>query len=292
MGLELAERFPAAGEVFRRADAALGFELSRLCWEGPEQELRETQNAQPAILVHSYAAWMAARDDLAGRVGFGAGHSLGEFTAYLAAGALEFEDAVRLVRRRGELMAAAPAGTMSAIVGLEAEAVAAICERVVADGGVVVAANYNAPSQIVISGEAAAVERAGELAKQSGARMVKPLAVSGAFHSPLMAEAEAGLRAELDGVSFQDPEFPVVSNVTAEPVREAASARSTLVRQLTAPVRWTDSIRRIAREGVGQFAELGPGKVLTGLLRRIDPQLQGWEIGRPGDVERFRGDIR
>ncbi len=291
MGLELAEAFPAAREVFRTADEVLGFALSELCWNGPEEELRQTENAQPAILVHSLAAWVVTREQLASRVRLAAGHSLGEFSAYAAAGALEIPDAVRLVRRRGELMAAARAGTMSAIIGLEPHAVEEICAKVEASGGTVVAANFNSPIQIVISGEAAAVGQASELAKAAGARMVKPLPVSGAFHSPLMADAEAGLRAELDGVPFRDPEFPVVANATAEPVREAAAARSSLVRQLTAPVRWTQSILRIAEEGVDQFVELGPGKVLTGLLKRIDSGLRGSEVGRPEDVERLGRDL-
>jgi [acyl-carrier-protein] S-malonyltransferase len=292
MGAELAEVFPGAGDVFRRADEALGFELSKLCWEGPEDELKQTENAQPAILAHSLATWMTVKDDLVGRVRFGAGHSLGEFTAYGAAGSLELEDALRLVRRRGELMAASPPGTMSAILGMEPSAVEGICERVRAEGGVVVAANFNSPGQIVISGEIRAVERAGELAKQSGARMVRRLAVSGAFHSPLMADVEAGLRAELERVSFRDPEFPVVSNVTAQPVTDAATARRNLVVQLTAPVRWSESVQRIAEAGVRDFVELGPGKVLTGMLRRIDPELRGVEVGAPGDVHRLKDGLR
>ncbi len=289
MGLELAEAFPAAREVFRTADQVLGFALSELCWKGPEEELRRTENAQPAILVHSLAVWAVTRDDLAGRVRFAAGHSLGEFSAYAAAGALDLADAVRLVRRRGELMSGARAGTMSAIVGLEPDVVEEICGNVAASGGTVVAANFNSPGQIVISGEVAAVERASELATAAGARMVKPLAVSGAFHSPLMADAEAGLRAELDRVVFRDLEFPIVANVSAEPVHETAAARRSLIQQLTAPVRWTQSIQRMAQEGVDQFVELGPGKVLTALLKRIGSGLRGWEVGRPEDVERFRG---
>lgn len=287
MGLELAEAYPAARQAFERADEALGFALSRTCWEGPEEELRRTENAQPAILVHGYAAWSVVEGALAGRVRFGAGHSLGEFTAYTAAGSLRFEDAVRLVRRRGELMAASRAGTMSAVVGLEAGVVEEICARVSGAGGVVVAANYNSPQQIVISGEIGAVGRAGELAKEAGAKRVQPLPVSGAFHSPLMADAEAGLRGALEAVEFLNPEFPVVSNVTAEPVLDADTARHTLVRQLTAPVRWTEGVQRMVREGIDNFVELGPGKVLTGLLRRIDRSLAGAEIGKPEDVVRF-----
>jgi [acyl-carrier-protein] S-malonyltransferase len=175
---------------------------------------------------------------------------------------------------------------------MEPSAVEGICERVRAEGGVVVAANFNSPGQIVISGEIRAVERAGELAKQSGARMVRRLAVSGAFHSPLMADVEAGLRAELERVSFRDPEFPVVSNVTAQPVTDAATARRNLVVQLTAPVRWSESVQRIAEVGVRDFVELGPGKVLTGMLRRIDPELRGVEVGAPGDVHRLKDGLR
>ncbi|UCC72681.1 MAG: ACP S-malonyltransferase [Gemmatimonadota bacterium] len=287
MGVELVEAFPAAREVFQRADGLLGFALSELCWAGPEEELVRTENAQPAILVHSYAVWSVVREALAGRVRFAAGHSLGEFTAYAAAGSLQFEDAVRLVRRRGELMAAAREGTMSAVVGLEASVVEGICRKVSGEAGVVVAANYNSPQQIVISGDVDAVGKAAELAKESGAKMVRNLPVSGAFHSPLMEGAEAGLRAELDEVDFHDPNFPIVSNVTAEAITEAHTARENLVRQLTAPVRWSEAIQRIAGEGVGRFVELGPGKVLTGLLKRIDRGLEGREIGKPEDIGRL-----
>jgi [acyl-carrier-protein] S-malonyltransferase len=287
MGLELAEAYPTAREIFQQADEALGFALSKLCWEGPEEELRQTENAQPAILVHGFAVWSIVKSGLAGRVRFGAGHSLGEFTAYAAAGSLRLEDAVRLVRRRGELMAASRAGAMTAVVGLEPGLVEEICARASGEGHVVVAANYNSPQQIVISGDIAAVERAGGLAREAGAKMVQPLPVSGAFHSPLMADAEAGLREVLEAVDFRDPEFPIVSNVTAEPVSDADTARDTLVRQLTAPVRWAEGVERIRGEGIVDFVELGPGKVLTGLLRRIDRSIAGAAIGKPEDVERF-----
>jgi [acyl-carrier-protein] S-malonyltransferase len=287
MGAELAESSLEARELFQRADDVLGFSLSRICWEGPEQELRQTENAQPAILIHAFAAWSAAREAVGDSVRFAAGHSLGEFTAYAAAGSLAFEDAVRLVRRRGQLMAEAREGTMSAVVGLDASSIEDVCDRVRDDGGVVVAANYNSPQQIVISGDVEAVSKAGELAKQAGAKMVKPLSVSGAFHSPLMADAEAGLRDALESVAFSDPEFPIVANANAQPISDAEAARSTLVRQLTAPVRWTESVQVIAESGVDEFVEFGPGKVLTGLLRRIDKRLQGTEIGKPEDVKRF-----
>ncbi|MEE8550715.1 MAG: ACP S-malonyltransferase [Gemmatimonadota bacterium] len=288
MGQGLAEVFRSAKDVFRRADDALGFQLSKIIWTGPADELKRTENAQPALLVHSYAVWSVLEDDLAGRVRFAAGHSLGEFSAYAAAGTLEFEDAVRLVRRRGELMAASPPGSMAAVIGLDRKTIDRICETVRHQDGVVVPANYNSPMQVVVSGELAAVERAAALAKEAGAGMVKLLEVSGAFHSPLMEDAEAGLRAELDRVTLRDPEFPVVSNVTAKPVTDARMAHSLLISQLTSPVRWSEGVKVIAREGVREFVELGPGKVLTGLLRRIDPALNCAAIGRPADIERLR----
>lgn len=288
MGADLAEAYPEARAVFEQADETLGASLSRLCWEGPEDELVLTENAQPAILVHSYAVWTLLAPTLGDRVGYAAGHSLGEFTAYTAAGALEFEDAVRLVRRRGELMAESRDGTMSAIVGLDDEAVEEICKRVRSEQGIVVAANYNSPGQIVISGEVAAVERAEGLAREGGARMVRRLAVSGAFHSPLMGGAESGLDEHLGATRFGDPSFPIVSNTTASPVTDADTARATLVRQLTSPVRWTDGIRYMAEQGIRQFVELGPGKVLSGLLRRIGAGLEGRSVSGPADVEAIR----
>ena len=285
MGAELAAAHPQARAVFERADAALDQPLSRLCWEGPESELVETQNAQPAILVHSYAVWSMLEEKLGGGVRFAAGHSLGEFTAYAAAGSLDLESAVRLVRRRGELMAESRQGTMSALIGLADEVVDGICETVRSEAGTVVPANYNSPGQVVISGEVEAVERAEAMARERGARMVRRLTVSGAFHSPLMASAELGLQEALESVGFRHPRFPVISNVTAEPVSEAATARATLVQQLTAPVRWTEGIRYMAAQGAGTYLELGPGKVLTGLLRRIDSNLEGRAINGPPDTE-------
>ncbi len=287
MGRELAEAFDEAAQLFERANDALGFDLRRLAWEGPEDELRRTENAQPAILVHSLAVWSVVREELAPRVAAAAGHSLGEFSAYAAAGALSPDDAIRLVRRRGELMAASRQGSMVAIVGLGTENVETVCETVRKQGGVVVPANYNSPQQIVISGEQAAVERAGELARKQGAKLVKPLAVSGAFHSPLMRDAEEGLRAALEEASFRDPEFPVISNVTAEPVGRAADAAELLIKQLTAPVRWTESLLGLANQGIESTVELGPGNVLTGLLKRIGANLSGIAIGGPEDIDKL-----
>lgn len=291
MGRELAEAFAEARHVFERADEALGLSLSRIAWEGPERDLVATENAQPAILVHSYAVWTVVQPELDGRVRFAAGHSLGEFSAYAAAGVLAFEDAIRLVRHRGELMARSGAerpGTMSAIVGMEPAAVEEVCRRAAAEGGVVVAANFNSPKQIVISGEVVAVERAEELAREAGARLVRRLSVSGAFHSPLMEPAEDGLRSELEALAFSDPEFPVVANATAEPVDKGDRARELLVRQLTSPVRWTESVQRIAEAGVRSYVEFGPGEVLTGLLKRIDSGLVGTAVGDAEGVRRLK----
>lgn len=290
MGRDLADAFPAAREVFQEADDILGFPLSRLCWEGSAEELTHTANAQPAILVHSIAVWRVISQAAPG-VQFAAGHSLGEFSAYVAAGSMAFADAVPVVRRRGELMGSAGrarAGTMAAVIGLDDERVAEACRSASAGGdGVAVPANFNAPGQVVISGDVAAVAAAGTRAKEAGAKRVLPLNVSGAFHSPLMAEAETGLRSALAGATMNDARFPVVSNVTAQPVLNAATAQDLLVRQLTAPVRWAQSVRTIREAGVDRFIELGPGSVLTGLLRRIDSGAAGTALGGPAEIENF-----
>ncbi len=292
MGRELADRFPAARDTFAEADAVLGFPLARLMWEGPEDELTATRNAQPAILTHSVAV-LRCMGGRTGAVDYAAGHSLGEFSAYVAAGSLGFADALRTVRRRGELMFESGQqrpGTMAALLGLEDAEVERICREASAEGegeGEVVPANYNAPSQVVISGDVAAVERAMELAKAAGAKRVVALNVSGAFHSPLMAVAEQGLRAQLEGVTMRAPRFPVLSNVTAAPVTDAEEARRLLVRQLTSPVRWTASMRALVDAGVDRFLELGPGGVLSGLLRRVTKELPARTIGTAEETEAF-----
>lgn len=289
MGRDLAESFPAAREVFERADEALGVSLSRLMWEGPADELTATHNAQPAILTHSVAVHTLVADRL-GEVGMAAGHSLGEFSAHVAAGTLTFEDAVRSVRRRGELMhrsGEARPGTMAAVIGLEDDALEAVCREASGDGGVCVPANFNSPGQIVISGDVPAVERAMELAKEAGAKRALPLNVSGAFHSPLMEVAESGLREHLEGVTFTRPGFPVVSNVTAEPVSAVDEARLLLVAQLTSPVRWAASMRTMRSRGVTKLFELGPGKVLAGLMRRIDRDAEVESLGTAEQLTRF-----
>jgi [acyl-carrier-protein] S-malonyltransferase len=291
MGRELAERHPEAREAFQEADDALEFSLSRLCWEGPEDELTLTSNAQPALLVHSVAAWRVLR--AAGlEPTVAAGHSLGEFSAYVAAGSIGFADAVRTVRRRGELMlqsGRARPGTMAAVLGLDDDVVEGVCHEASTADSVVVAANFNTPGQVVVSGDVDAVERASALLVSAGAKKVSALNVSGAFHSPLMAPAEEGLRAHLDGVDFGAPAFPVISNVTASPVSDAAEARLLLVQQLTSTVRWTDSVRIMLQLGVTRFLEVGPGKVLTGMLKRIDRAAEGRGValGTPEAIEAF-----
>jgi [acyl-carrier-protein] S-malonyltransferase len=288
MGADLVARHAVAREVFAAADAALGFSLSTLCFEGQDEELTRTQNAQPALLVHAAAAWAAVRETVLPHVRAAAGHSLGEFTAYYTAGALSLEDAVLLVRRRGELMAesgAARPGAMAAVLGLDERAVEDAC-RAAADSGIVVPANYNAPDQLVISGEVEAVERAMAAAKDAGAKRAIRLKVSGAFHSPLMAVASDGLRQALADASFGVPAFPIYANVTAQPVTDAAVARQLLLEQLSAPVRWTATIRALAeRFPEALFVELGPGAVLTNLVRRSAPEMATATCGTADEVD-------
>ncbi len=289
MGKDLAERFAEARAVFDAVDAALGASLSTVMWEGPEDELTLTHNAQPAILAHTLAVHAVVGDVLE-PVG-AAGHSLGEYSAYAALGWLALADAARLVRRRGELMLAAGrerAGTMAAVMGLEPEAVEAGC-RDASDGDeVVVPANLNAPGQIVISGDPAAVERACGVLKEAGAKRVMPLKVSGAFHSPLMEPAAVGLRAELADVAFAESAVPVIANASAEPVRDGTSARRLLGEQLLAPVRWVESMRASLELAAGAlFVELGPGNVLAGLLKRVDRAAVSTSLGTVADVENF-----
>jgi [acyl-carrier-protein] S-malonyltransferase len=287
MGRDLAAAFPEARQLFEEADDVLGFSLSRLAWEGPGDELTATSNAQPAILVHSSAMYRVVHERL-GAIGLAAGHSLGEFSAHVAAGSLTFADGVRTVRRRGELMQRSGAerpGTMAALLGLDDEAVEDVCSQATAERGECVPANYNSPGQLVISGDVVAVERAMELAKAVGARRAVRLNVSGAFHSPLMRVAEQGLRAQLAGIAFGAPRFPVVSNVTARPVTDPGEARELLVRQLTAPVRWSASMRTMVDAGLDRFFEVGPGNVLSGLLRRIERSVEAGTVGTVAEAE-------
>jgi [acyl-carrier-protein] S-malonyltransferase len=292
MAKDLAARFPAARQALDAIDAALGVSLSRLMFEGPEAELTATHNAQPAILAHSAAVFAVLGGPLDGSAVAAAGHSLGEYSAYVTAGALAATDAAVLVRRRGELMqeaGTARPGTMATVLGLATAVVETICREVSTGGAVVVAANLNAPDQTVISGDPGAVTEASELCKARGAKRVLPLKVSGAFHSPLMAPAASPLRVALERAPFRDPRFPVVANASAEPVGDAARARRLLGDQLTAPVRWVACMLRAAElAGPGaRFLEIGPGSVLAGLLRRIVPGAAVQSLGTADEVAQF-----
>ncbi|MEA3245675.1 MAG: ACP S-malonyltransferase [Gemmatimonadota bacterium] len=288
MGKDLAEAFPAARAAWEAADEALGTRLSAVAFEGPADELTLTHNAQPALLTHGAAVWAVVGEAIGARVKAAAGHSLGEFTAYHAAGALALPDAVRLVRRRGELMleaGTARPGAMAAILGELARPIDEICAEA-SSAGTVVPANYNAVEQTVVSGEVAGVERAMELAKAAGAKRAVRLHVSGAFHSPLMAPATAGLDEALLRPAWSDPRWPVFSNVTTAPVVTAPDARGLLLQQLTSPVRWVEVIRAMATAHPGAtFVEMGPGNVLTGLLKRLAPDHQGRTCGTVTEVE-------
>jgi [acyl-carrier-protein] S-malonyltransferase len=271
MGREIYERFPTAKAVFDNADAAVGFPLSKLCFEGSEDDLKLTENTQPAILAVSVAVYrlLTERDTMPDYV---AGHSLGEYSALVAADSLEFADAVRLVRNRGRYMQeAVPAGEggMAAILGLAPGLVVEICKRA-ADGEVLGPANLNAPQQTVVSGSAVAVKRAVELASQSGAKRAVLLPVSAPFHCELMKPAEKRLEADLQRTKFCDLKFPLVTNVDAEAITSGEEARAALVRQVCQPVRWEESVREMIRLGVTFFLEVGPGRVLSGLVRQID----------------------
>ncbi len=292
MGKDLAQRFPAARGTFEAIDQALGFDLSRVMFEGPEAELTATQNAQPAILAHSAAVHAVLGQELRGAPLAAAGHSLGEYSAYVTAGALSAPHAAAVVRQRGELMHQAGQerpGTMAAILGLATAEVEAACHEVSGKGAVAVPANLNAPDQTVISGDPDAVAKAGAACKARGAKRVIPLKVSGAFHSPLMAPAASHLRLVLDRAEFAEPRFPVLANATAEAVTTAARARRLLVDQLTAPVRWIECMQhaaRLAGEGA-RFLEIGPGSVLAGLLKRIVPGATVVSLGTATDVTAF-----
>ena len=271
MGKELAEKFPVARQTFDEADAALGYQLSQLCFEGPEEQLRLTENTQPAILTVSVAA-LRVLAEKGVRPSFVAGHSLGEYSAHVAAGTLAFADAVRTVRNRGRYMQEAiPVGTgaMAAIVGLDMENVAAIC-RDAAQGEVCELANINSPEQIVISGHAAAIDRAVKLAEERGAKKARLLPVSAPFHCSLMKPAQDRLAADLAALTFHDPAISVVCNVDAALLTSGERSRDALVRQVTGSVKWNQSVRVLIEQGVETFVEVGPGKVLWGLMRQID----------------------
>jgi len=291
MGKDLADAFPVARGVFGEVDAALGTDLSRLCFEGPADELTATKNAQPALFAHGAAVWTLVKDALYPHVRAAAGHSLGEFTAYHAADTVSLPGAARLVRRRGELMfdtGTKRPGTMAAILGTTTTSIDEICERATKEAGLVVPANYNTDEQTVISGEIAGVERAMELAKEAGAKRAIKLPVSGAFHSPLMQPAVVGLTDAIATSAFTDPGFPVFSNVTADASTTAVNAKDLLLRQLTSPVRWSTEIRNIAGHFPDAlYVEMGPGNVLTGLMGRLVKGARTFACGTAADVDKL-----
>ncbi len=289
MGKEFYREYPEAREPFDRAGEVLGFDLKGLCFEGPEDELGRTENTQPAILVASVAALRVLEAETGARPGLVAGHSLGEYTALVLAGSLELQDAVRLVHMRGKFMqegAAEGTGGMCAVIGLGLEEVEAVCGEASIEGNVVVPANINGLQQIVVSGHKEAVDRAAVLAKDKGAKKVVLLPVSVPSHSPLMEGAAGRLSEELEKTEFRELKTTLLTNVEAKPLTDVSKVRGLLTRQLTSPVRWVDIVRRMASGGVTTAVEIGPGRVLTGLVRRIDKGINTVNLDKPGDMEK------
>jgi [acyl-carrier-protein] S-malonyltransferase len=286
MAKDLCEKFSLAQEFFDRANQLLGFDIQQICFAGPEEKLTQTDVTQPAIFIHSaivtrLLAEKGIKPDMA------AGHSLGEYSALYAAGVLDFDEALLLVKRRGELMQRAGTenpGTMAAIIGLEPAEVEALCEEA-SSAGIVCPANFNSSGQIAISGSVAGVQQAMALAKTKGAKMARQLAVGGAFHSPLMSGARDGLREGLQKAHFREASCPIYSNVTAKPTRQATELRQRLDEQLTSPVRWVEIIENMIAEGATQFYEVGPGNVLAGLLKRINKNFAAKTVGKVAEVE-------
>lgn len=291
MGRELAEAYPVARAVFEQADAILGFPLSQLAWVGPEADLNDTINTQPALLAHSIAVLSVFKERFpAFRPAFVAGHSMGELSALAASGALPFADALRLARRRGELMKEAGVrspGGMAAVLGADIPTLERLCAEASTPNQIVQVANDNCPGQVVISGAKEALERVISLAPSAGIRKVRPLAVSIAAHSPLMIHAQERFNQAVQAAPIHDPAIPLVGNVTALPLLTAAEIRLDLQMQLTSRVRWSESIQDMIQRGVTTFIEMGNGSVLTNLLKRIDENVIGIAIGGAGDFERL-----
>src|SRR5437667_3264733 len=288
MGKDLAEKFPVARQTFEEADDALGYQLSKLCLEGPEDQLRLTEITQPAILTASVAAWRVL-DEKGMKAAFVAGHSLGEYSAHVAAGTITFADAVRIVRNRGKYMQeAVPVGlgAMAAILGMDLEKVRAICSEA-AQGEICEPANINSAEQIVISGHKNAVERATKLASARGAKRAVMLPVSAPFHCSLMKPAQDRLAADLQALQFQHPTVPVVTNVDAALVNNAESSRDALIQQVTGAVKWEQSMRLLIARGVQTFVEVGPGKVLCGLMRQIDRSKTCLNVGDEASLSKL-----
>lgn len=286
MGRDLAKHHPAAAKVLESADAALGFSLSQICFEGPEEALKDTANAQPAIVAASIAAYEAFRAAGGPQADMMAGHSLGEYSALIAAGAMNAATGIRLVRKRGELMAEAGrkrGGAMAAVLGLENEILKRICDD---DSGTVGVANLNSPGQAVISGETDAVERVSAAAKEAGAKRVVSLPVSGAFHSPLVQEAADGMAGILAQAPMSAPGVPVYANVTARPVEDGYALKDLLTEQIVSQVRWEETVRNMIADRARTFVELGPGKVLSGLVRRIDDSVTVYNVEDSASLEK------
>ena len=286
MGKDLYDSFDSIKTLFRQADEAINFPITKMCFEGPEEELRKTINAQPALVLVSIACLRAAQETAGNKLpapAFAAGHSLGEYTALAAAGVIDFSTAVYLSRERGRLMFEAgmkQSGAMSAVLGLDEAVLARICKETNT-----VIANINCPGQLVISGASENIAKASEMAKAKGAARVTPLQVSGAFHSPLMQPAVPGMSAVLDKVNFKDPAIPIIANVTAQPLTKAGQFRDELINQLTSSVQWQKSVEYMLGQGVKSFIEIGPGKVLAGLIRRISRDAEMVNIGDAASVK-------
>jgi len=291
MGKELIDSRPAAKRCYEQADAALGFPLSRLMLEGQEDELKSTDVAQPAILTATVAAWTILRESWTPNPEqcLAAGHSLGEYSALVAAGGLDFESAVRLVRKRGQLMQKASGGGMAAVIGLGADEVKALCQEAGSDQ--VQVANLNCPGQVVVSGSAAGIQRFSEIAKEKKVR-VMPLAVSGPFHSRFMAPAGEQLSADLAAAPFKPLQFPVVANFSAQPLTEPDAIRQSLVSQVSGAVRWEESVRWMVSQGVTFMVEIGPGKVLRGLLKKIAPEITVFGAFAPQEIEETAKELK
>lgn len=288
MGKELAGKFPAAKQIFDEADSALGFPLSKLMWDGPKEELDETINTQPALYVHSVAAWMTFTNQTQGRPAFVAGHSLGELSALTASGALSFSDGIKLVRTRGELMKRAGElnpGGMAAILGVDIPTLDKVCVEASTADEVVQVANDNCPGQIVISGHKPALERAIVGAKAAGAKRALPLAVSIAAHSPLMDSIQKDWNAAVEACAIRDADIPVIGNVHAQAMTSAEDLRADIKAQMQSRVRWTDSVKAMSGSGIQAYVEAGSGSVLLGLIKRIESSAAGYTLGTPQDFE-------
>lgn len=292
MGQTLAQQFPTAEETFRQADRILGFSITELAWEGPEEELNDTINTQPALMTHSVAALRVFQERYPGfKPAFVAGHSMGELSALVSAEALSFEAALPLARRRGELMKYADIlspGGMAAILALDIPTLDEICARASTDDEIVQVANDNCPGQVVISGAKSALERAMDLATAAGAKKVVPLAISIAAHSPLMAHAQEDFNQAVQAAPIQNPVIPIIGNVTAQPLINADQIRADLQAQLRSRVRWTETIQYLLDQGVDTFIEIGNGEVLCGLVKRIDRKTLRFSFGKPEDIEKLK----